>query len=125
MIVRRETAADVEGIRAVIGAAFARPESPGETPPEVNLVDELRDSDAWLPTLSLVATGPDDEVIGHVLCTRGWVDTAAVLFPARILPRWIDPLRTWEGTSPRMLSQRVWQIDAKCSLLTQSDIPTR
>jgi len=79
VIVRRETAADVEGIRAVIGAAFARPESPGETPPEVNLVDELRDSDAWLPTLSLVATGPDDEVIGHVLCTRGWVDTAAVL----------------------------------------------
>jgi len=74
--VRRETAADVEPIRAVIAAAFARS---GDVPAEVALVDELRAGDAWLPALSLVATEPGGEVVGHVLCTRGWVGSAPVL----------------------------------------------
>lgn len=45
MHVRRETAADVEPIRAVIAAAFART---GDVPAEVALVDELRaGNDTW------------------------------------------------------------------------------
>lgn len=79
MIVRRETAADVEAIRAVIAAAFARRGRPDEPPPEVALVDELRDSDAWLPPLSLVAIEGGGDLVGHVLCTRGWVGSAAAL----------------------------------------------
>jgi putative acetyltransferase len=79
VLVRRETAADVESIRAVIAAAFARAGTPAQTPPEVALVDELRAGDAWLPALSLVATGPDGDVVGHVLCTRGWVASAPAL----------------------------------------------
>jgi putative acetyltransferase len=77
--VRREGAADAEAIRAVIAAAFARGAAPDEVPPEVALVDELRAGDAWLPALSLVATGPGGDVIGHVLCTRGWVSSTAAV----------------------------------------------
>jgi len=79
MYVRRETADDAEQVRAVIAAAFARPGRPDAVPAEVVLVDELRASDAWLPALSLVATGSDGRVVGHVLCTRGRVESAGVL----------------------------------------------
>lgn len=79
MVIRREAAADSEAIRAVVAAAFARPDRPHEPPAEAALVDELRAGDAWLPALSLVAIGPGDEVIGHVLCTRARVGAEPVL----------------------------------------------
>ena len=34
---------------------------------------------AWIPALSLVATGPKGDVTGHVLCTRGHVGDVPVL----------------------------------------------
>jgi putative acetyltransferase len=79
VLIRRESAGDADAIRAITAAAFARPGRPNQVPPEVRLVDELRESEAWLPALSLVATGPGGEVIGHVLCTRAHVDQAPVL----------------------------------------------
>jgi putative acetyltransferase len=79
VLIRREGETDAEAIRAVTAAAFARPGAPGRAPPEVRLVDELRASRAWIPALSLVATGPDGDVTGHVLCTRGHVGDVPVL----------------------------------------------
>ncbi|HWC83126.1 MAG TPA: N-acetyltransferase [Pseudonocardiaceae bacterium] len=76
MLIRRETPHDAASIRAVVTAAFGRPD---ETPPEARLVDELRASSSWLPALSLVTTDPGDTVIGHVLATRGQVESAPVL----------------------------------------------
>ncbi|GAA4930211.1 GNAT family N-acetyltransferase [Actinoplanes utahensis] len=71
MIVRRETAEDVAGIRAVTLAAFGRPA-------EAGLVDALRADPGWLPALSLVAVDAG-EVTGHVVCTRGHVGRAPAL----------------------------------------------
>ena len=79
MLIRREGEADAEVIRAITAAAFARPGAPGQVPAEVRLVDELRESGAWIPALSLVATGPGGDVTGHVLCTRGHVGDVPVL----------------------------------------------
>lgn len=79
MVVRPETAADIEAVRAVIAAAFTRAGAAGRPPAEVALVDELRASDAWLPAFSLVAEGPHGEVVGYVLCTRGLVGSSPVL----------------------------------------------
>ena len=94
MLIRRETAGDAAVIRAVTSAAFARDEVPdevpGEVPAEATLVDELRDSPAWIPELSLVAIAPEGEVVGHVLCTRGHVgrDPALGLGPLSVRPDW-------------------------------------
>jgi putative acetyltransferase len=74
VIIRRERpgTADVDAIRAVHAAAFARPDDAGGVPVEAPLVDSLRADAGWLPHLSLVAE-VDGDVVGHVVCTRGWV----------------------------------------------------
>jgi putative acetyltransferase len=57
-----------------------------------------RASPAWLPALSLVAVTPQDEVIGHVLCTRAHVDETPVLAlgPLSVRP---DRQRTGVGSA--------------------------
>ena len=88
MLVRRETSGDEAAIHAVTAAAFARP---GEgVPVEAPLVEWLRASPAWIPELSLVALGPDGDVVGHVVCTRGTVGPAPVLAlgPLSVRPDW-------------------------------------
>jgi putative acetyltransferase len=79
VLIRREVSGDIATIREVVAAAFARPDQPGQLPPEAPLVDELRADPAWLPALSLVATDPGGTVVGHVLATRGRVDSVPVL----------------------------------------------
>lgn len=87
MLIRREGAADLPGIRDVHAAAFAGQSAPGRTPVEVGLVDALRADSGWLPALSMVAER-DGHVIGHVVCTRG--DVAGIpalgLGPLGVLP---------------------------------------
>ncbi|RRO14870.1 N-acetyltransferase [Saccharopolyspora rhizosphaerae] len=78
MLIRRETPADLPPIRQVHAAAFADAENPQSRPVEVGLVDALRDGDAWLPALSLVAER-SGEVVGHVVCTRAHVGDVPVL----------------------------------------------
>jgi putative acetyltransferase len=77
VLIRREEPADVPAVRAVTAAAFAKPDTP--VPVEASLLDELRTCSGWLPPLSLTAVGSQEEVLGHVVCTRGYVDAAPVL----------------------------------------------
>jgi len=80
VLIRREGSADVPVVRAVTAAAFARRGTP--VPAEVTLLDELRGCEGWLPELSLVAVNEGDEgdeVVGHVICTRGHIGTVPVL----------------------------------------------
>lgn len=88
VLIRRESGTDADVIRAITAAAFARAGRHDQAPPEVRLVDELRGSQAWLPALSLVASAPDGDVIGHVLCTRGHVGSvpALALGPLTVRP---------------------------------------
>jgi putative acetyltransferase len=86
MLIRRETPQDVDAISAVTTAAFCRrPDAP--EPLETALVSRLRADVGWLPALSLVAV-TDNAVIGHVVCTRGFVDDtpALGLGPISVLP---------------------------------------
>ena len=77
MRIRPETPADHAAIRAVITAAFARPD-------EAELVDQLRrDGDA---AISLVAEA-DHAIIGHVLLSPMTAPFAALgLAPLSVLP---------------------------------------
>ena len=88
VLIRREVPGDAEVIRSVTAAAFARPGE--DVPAEAPLVDWLRASPAWIPELSLVALGPDGDVVGHVVCTRGSVGPAPVLAlgPLSVRPDW-------------------------------------
>lgn len=88
MLIRREAEDDVEVIREVTAAAFARPGEP--EPAEAGLVDALRADVGWLPALSLVAESPDGEVVGHLVATRAWVADAPSLGlgPVSVRPDW-------------------------------------
>ena len=82
MIVRRERPADHAAVRSVHRAAFRTDPvtgavRAGEDVPEARLVDALREDAGFLPHLSLVATGAGadgEEVVGHVIATRGWLE---------------------------------------------------
>lgn len=71
MIVRETTAADHEAVDRVLTDAFGGPA-------EARLVELLRDSDAYVADLELVAE-VDGEVVGHILFTRVRVGEAAAL----------------------------------------------
>ena len=91
MLVRRELPQDVAAVRAVVAAAFASqaaPDAPADSlPVEVRLVDELRRTSEWLPSLSLVAED-EGRIVGYVVCTRAWVAAHEVLAlgPLAVLP---------------------------------------
>ena len=77
VLIRAEQRQDLEAIRRVTAAAFrdaghAAPPVDGE-PGEAALIGWLREDEGWIPELSLVAT-VEDELIGHVVATRAFVD---------------------------------------------------
>lgn len=73
-IIRREHEPDVEAVRAIQAAAFAG--DTGIEPIEVGLLDALRVCEGWIPELSLVAEH-EGVVVGHNVCTRGYIDDVA------------------------------------------------
>lgn len=82
-MIRREHAADIPGIRAVVTAAF-------ETSIEADLVDALRREAA--PVLSLVAE-EREAVVGHILFSPATLDghpelALMGLAPMAVLPGW-------------------------------------
>jgi predicted N-acetyltransferase YhbS len=71
VIVRREIPRDHAAVHALHTAAFA------PSPVEARLTDELREDAGFLPHLSLVAVD-GEEVVGHVIATRGWIEPLGV-----------------------------------------------
>lgn len=88
MLIRRDLPEDHAAVRAILAAAFADPAAPAGMPVEVGLVDALRAGGEWMPPLSMVAESEGGEIIGYVVCTRGWVDgdPALGLGPLAVLP---------------------------------------
>jgi putative acetyltransferase len=81
IIVRPEVAGDRDAVRRVNELAF-------EGPAEADIVDALRDSDAWLPSLSLVAED-DTGIVGHALFSLVRLDSGPELLslgPMAVLP---------------------------------------
>jgi putative acetyltransferase len=84
LLIRRTTAADRDSIRALTAAAFvsaphaAPPADATGDPGEAALVGWLLDEPDAIPALSLQAE-TDDQAVGHVICSRGYVDDAPAL----------------------------------------------
>jgi putative acetyltransferase len=92
MYVRRERPGEAQAIHDVHAAAFRSDAQTLDEPVEAGLADELRSTGAAIPQLSLVAV-VDRVVVGHVVCSRGWirgenaVDHSALgLGPIGVLP---------------------------------------
>lgn len=76
MLIRQERTEDYKTVYALILQAFETAEHRDGN--EQDLVAALRGSDAFIPSLSLVAE-VDGEIVGHILFTKAWVGTKEVL----------------------------------------------
>lgn len=88
MLIRREGPGDHPAVRVVLTEAFKDQAPTGSVPIEVELVDALRAAPEWIPQLAMVAEADEGAVVGHVVCTRGWVDgrSALGLGPLSVAP---------------------------------------
>lgn len=87
MLIRQETSKDYSKIHDLIKRAFETAEhSDGN---EHDLVNALRQSDAFVPELALVAE-IEGEIAGHILFTKGkvGVDTVLILAPLSVSPNY-------------------------------------
>ena len=74
-------------------------------PVVADLVDVLRASAGWRPSLSLVAR-EHGAVVGHVLASRGWLDAQARLVEVLVLsPLSVTPGRQGQGVGTRLVRQ--------------------
>jgi putative acetyltransferase len=108
VLIRREGPGDAAVIYAVTAAAFKRAGENGASA-EAPLVDALRASGAWIPELSLVAVDPGDDVVGHVVCSRGRVGDAPVL---ALGPLSVRPGRQLAGVGSALVHAVLGAADA-------------
>jgi predicted N-acetyltransferase YhbS len=85
MLIRQETSSDFDEVYALVRVAFAAMEHASGT--EQDLVTALRQSEAFVPELSLVAE-TDGRIVGHILFTKAQIGerTELVLAPLAVLP---------------------------------------
>jgi predicted N-acetyltransferase YhbS len=92
LVLRNETAADRDKILALTAEAFAVSPVTGlpveGEPIEVEVLRQLFDCEEYLPEFSVVAELAD-EIVGHVISTRGWVGDYGLLGlgPIGVTPR--------------------------------------
>ena len=88
MLVREITPGDRPAVLAVVRAAFGAEYEP-------QLVEQIWGLAEYLPHLDLIAVD-DGEVVGHVLCSRGWIGDKEVVALAPLCVR-PDHQRTGVG----------------------------
>ncbi|WP_426940110.1 N-acetyltransferase [Pseudarthrobacter sp. S6] len=92
LLLRNETAADRDKILTLTGEASAVSPVTGlpvdGEPEEVDVLRRLFECEDYLPEFSVVAV-LDDEIVGHVISTRGWVGDYGLLGlgPIGVTPR--------------------------------------
>ena len=92
LMLRNETAADRDKILALTAEAFAISPATGlpveGEPIEVEILRQLFECEEYLAEFSVVAV-LDDEIVGHVISTRGWVGEYGMLGlgPIGVTPR--------------------------------------
>lgn len=91
-LIRQETKVDYPAVYDLIERAFAPlAESDHD---EHRLVERLRQSDAFIPQLSLVAATADNKILGHVLLTKAYIVSdrrrtlSLAVAPLSVSPEW-------------------------------------
>ncbi len=87
MVIRKEEARDYEAVYSVVKRAFDSAQQADGN--EQDLVNALRQGDAFIPELSLVAE-VDGKIAGHILFTKAAVgeETVLALAPLSVLPEY-------------------------------------
>jgi putative acetyltransferase len=108
LIIRPETAADRDAIRRVNYEAFGEPI-------EAKLVDAIRESDRYVPELSLVAVS-EGQTLGHVISSYVDVDpgTRRVL---QVGPLAVLPLHQRRGIGTALMEETIRIADARAEPL--------
>lgn len=106
MIIRREHSADHTTVRSIHVAAFAG-SGDGE-PVEARLLDELRLDTGFLAVFSVVGE-IDGIVVGHAICTRGYVDDTPAL---GLGPIAVEPSMQGGGVGSALMHAMIGAADA-------------
>lgn len=106
MIIRTEQQADYNSVYQVVKSAFKTAEQSDGN--EQDLVNALRQSNAFIPELSLVAE-INEKIVGHIMFTRLQIGshTALALAPLSVLPEY---QRQGIGTSLILEGHKTAQI---------------
>jgi putative acetyltransferase len=114
MLIRQERRDDVDAIRAVHRAAFAKPASRDQQrvdrPVEAHLVDALRAEGDLLAPLCLVAER-DGAVVGHVAVSRGLLDDEPVALVG-LGPLGVRPDAQGQGVGSALMHATLAAADA-------------
>ena len=104
-MIRPETEADFDAIRAVVAAAFG-------SPVEAKLVDEIRADPCYRPELALVAE-EDGEIVGHVMISRAELHDGDTVHPIAMLsPLAVAPARHKQGIGSELVRAVTGAADA-------------
>ena len=96
--IRPETSADRTAVDEVVALAFGRPD-------EARLVQRLRQSEAFIPRLSLVAVA-EGRVVGHILFSRIMIESSEGAAPALALaPLAVRPEHQNQGIGMRLVRE--------------------
>ncbi|MBU0607739.1 MAG: N-acetyltransferase [Armatimonadetes bacterium] len=104
MTIRTESEDDFPLVRELVKAAFETAHvSSGD---EQNYVDRVRESDAYLPELSLVAED-EGELIGHIMLSRMSIvrDDGSDLATLTIAPVSVTPARQNQGVGTSLMQE--------------------
>lgn len=108
LTIRPETPKDHAAVRALTLAAF---EGDAGLP---ELVKDLRQAQAPLPTISLVATYGDHPPLGHVMLSHAWLDGPARLIDVLVLsPLSVDPPHQRRGIGTALIEAAIAAADAQ------------
>ena len=99
MIIRQETKSDYEAVYEVVKAAFAGAEHADGS--EQDLVAALRNSEAFVPELSLVAA-EEGRIVGHILFTKVRIGDAAGL---ALAPLSVHPAYQRQGIGTALIKE--------------------
>jgi putative acetyltransferase len=112
VVIRRETLEDRATVDVVTSAAFGQAEG-GQPPSETALIRALRRDAGWIDKLSLVAVR-NERIVGHVVCTRGWVGEVAAL---GLGPISVLPTHQRQGTGHALMHSIIAAADAAGEVL--------
>ncbi|SFM36514.1 GNAT family N-acetyltransferase [Salibacterium qingdaonense] len=100
--IRQETPAEYRATEALVNRAFG--DESYSDPTEHVLVENLRESEAFIPELSLVALDSGERIVGHILLSRITIeDNGSAVDSLALAPMSVAPERQNQGVGTQLM----------------------